>query len=673
MPSIPTNPVNDQETFREIKLLVLENSQADCDSAIQELIRVGFVPQWKRVQTESEFLAELNGEPDLILADYRLHEFECLRALQLVRERRLDIPVIVISDPIGEELAVAAVRRGVHDFLIKNHLARLGTAVSDALQEKSRRAQSQLADDRRRTVENLFRTLAEHSLAGIQILQAGKYVYANSRLAEIFGYTVEEILGLKSWKTVVADVDLELVLDQVRRRESGETPRAHYIFRGRRKDHTIIDLEIRSNRIELQGQPAVLGMLIDVTERRRAEEALQRSEERFRNAFDLTNVPMVLTSIDNRFVRVNEAFARLLGYSRSEMLQLSLAEITHPDDLPSSLANRIPLLAGQADFFQMEKRYLHRDGRVIWGLTNVSLIRDPDGAPWQYVGQVQDITERQHALQELRQVAEDLAAANQVIQREREQLAQRVAERTAELCQANEQLAAANKELEAFSYSVSHDLRAPLRGVDGYSRMILEDYGPQLDAEGHRLLNVVRKESQRMGHLIDDLLDFSRVGRQQMQTSEIDLTRLAQAAYDNQDPASRQRVKQFHLHALPPAFGDRAMLRQVLVNLISNAVKFTSQKPDATIEIGGSIEGSIQTYYVKDNGVGFDQRFVHKLFGVFQRLHSEEEFEGTGVGLALVQRIIHRHGGTVWAEGRIDEGATFYFTLPKRESRECEF
>jgi PAS domain S-box-containing protein len=661
---LTSTPVGFRPTAREITVLVLDDSQTDAEAAIRELRQGGFEPQWTRVETESEFLAALDETPDLILSDYRLPQFDCFRVLELLRQRQQEIPCIVVSEAIGEELAVAAIRRGVHDYLLKNRLERLAEAVSDALNWKLLRDEQRQADDRRRAVEQLFRTLTENSLAGIQIVQDGKYQYANSNVAQIFGYTVDELLNLQSWNTLVAAEDLELVVDQVRRRVSGETPHAHYVFRGVRKDGTVIDVEIRSNRIEFQGRPAVLGMLLDVSERRRTEESLRASEERFRNAFDLTHVPMVLTDIDNQFVRVNAAFAQLLGYTTPEMLQLSLAGITHPDDLPQSVANRILLLAGVSDYFQMEKRYIHKDGHVIWGLTNVSLIRDASGAPRQYVGQVQDITERQRALQDLRQVADDLATANYVIEQERAQLAQHVTERTLELSTANQRLADANKELEAFSYSVSHDLRAPLRGVDGYSRIILEEYGPQLDAEGQRLLNVVRGESQRMGHLIDDLLSFSRLGRQPMQTTDIDLTEMAQSVVEGLPSAFRKRARQLQLTPLPPATGDSAMLRQVLVNLISNAFKFTGQKSDAKIEVCGSTDGTLNTYYIKDNGVGFDQRYAHKLFGVFQRLHSESEFEGTGVGLALVQRIIFRHGGTVWAEAKPNAGATFYFTLP---------
>lgn len=228
------------------------------------------------------------------------------------------------------------------------------------------------------------------------------------------------------------------------------------------------------------------------------------------------------------------------------------------------------------------------------------------------------------------------------------------------------QLENTNKELEAFSYSVSHDLRAPLRGIDGFSRVVLEDYAEKLDDEGRRYLNIIRSNTQKMGQLIDDLLLFSRLGRQELRASGIDMGKLAKAVSEELKLAVPERKLKFNIDALLPAQGDQAMIRQVFVNLLSNAVKFTRPKERAVIEVDGRSEGNENVYTVKDNGVGFDMQYVNKLFGVFQRLHSSEEFEGTGVGLAIVQRIIHRHGGRVWAEGKVGEGARFYFSLPAK-------
>jgi light-regulated signal transduction histidine kinase (bacteriophytochrome) len=237
------------------------------------------------------------------------------------------------------------------------------------------------------------------------------------------------------------------------------------------------------------------------------------------------------------------------------------------------------------------------------------------------------------------------------------ELEHRVRDRTAAL-------EATNNELEAFSYSVSHDLRAPLRAIDGFTRILVEDHAKALDSEGRRVLGVISKEGQRMGQLIDDLLAFSRLGRRALQPAEVDLTALAREIFQELAEHEPKRRLKLRLTPLPPAHADPSLIRQVLVNLIDNAVKYTRPRKVGEIQIGGAVQGSENVYYVKDNGAGFDMQYADKLFGVFQRLHSDEEFEGTGVGLALVQRIVRRHGGRVWAEGKVDEGATFFFTLP---------
>jgi signal transduction histidine kinase len=276
-----------------------------------------------------------------------------------------------------------------------------------------------------------------------------------------------------------------------------------------------------------------------------------------------------------------------------------------------------------------------------------------------------DLTQRVPAGRndELGRLAQSFNTMAEQVSRSHHDLEVQVAQRT-------QALEGTNAELESFSYSVSHDLRAPLRAIHGFARILLEDHQTKLDPEAQRLLGVIDQNTRRMGQLIDDLLSFSRLGRKELASARIDMTEMARVVADELRRAEPERNGQLEVRidTLLPAQGDRALLRQVLSNLLQNAMKFTRARPHAQIEVGSRPDGKETVYYVKDNGAGFDGRYIDKLFGVFQRLHSTEEFEGTGVGLAIVKRIVQRHGGRVWAEGKVNEGATFYFSLPDGEN-----
>ncbi|HOI70815.1 MAG TPA: ATP-binding protein [Methanobacterium sp.] len=233
-----------------------------------------------------------------------------------------------------------------------------------------------------------------------------------------------------------------------------------------------------------------------------------------------------------------------------------------------------------------------------------------------------------------------------------------------ELQMEREKLKAANQELETFAYSVSHDLKVPLRAIDGFSRILGEDYHEKLDDEGKRLIDIIRQNTKKMSQLIDDILHLSRAGRQDMMLTKIDLESLIQNAFNELKQSNKDRNIQLEIEPLPPVYGDRALLQQVISNLIANSFKFTGPRETALIEVGFQVGKKEYIFHIKDNGVGFNMKYSDKLFGLFQRLHGQDEFDGTGVGLSIVQRIIRRHGGDIWAEGKVDEGATFYFSLP---------
>jgi PAS domain S-box-containing protein len=385
----------------------------------------------------------------------------------------------------------------------------------------------------------------------------------------------------------------------------------------------------------------------DVTKSKKSEMALRELNNDFVTLLENASDFIYLKDKDGRFRFCSQTLANItqhgswrdmIGKHDREVFPEDIAQIYEDEELPI-FRDGLPML-NKID------PYHDAQGRPGWVSSNKWPVFAEDSKTVQGIfGISRDITELKLAEDKINELNRDLEL--------------RVEERTLAL-------EAANKELEAFSYSVSHDLRTPLRAIDGFSHILLEDYADKLDAEGCRLLNVVRDNTSRMGQLIDDILKFSRTGRLELNFSWIDMEKLAHTVSEEMQPENNQL--QLEIETMPRAWGDGTMMRQVWVNLLSNAIKFSHARDHPVVRVGGSVEGGELVYFVRDNGAGFDMQYVDKLFGVFQRLHSVTEFEGTGIGLAIVKRIITRNGGRVWAEGRVGEGATIYFALPDKET-----
>ena len=377
-------------------------------------------------------------------------------------------------------------------------------------------------------------------------------------------------------------------------------------------------------------------------QRTMAEEALRESEEKLRSAFANAAIGFVIMKPDGRFADANPAFCVLTGYSLDELQTLKFTRLIHPDDLAENMRLVSLMFAGQIGDFVLENRYVRKNGDAVWVRKSVSLGRDTEGAPRWIIALVEDITTR-------KQAEDDLQKAHAQLQAHAHKLEE------------------TNKELEGFAYTISHDLRAPLRAMNGYAKLISDDYGESLGGEGKRRLEVIEKNAIKMGMLIDDLLAFSRAGRTAMSISLIDMNVLVADVVETVKTSRADAKVLIHVDELPAAHGDLRLIRQVVDNLLDNAVKFSRKSPNPKIEIGSIERDGEQVYFVRDNGVGFDMKYHDKLFGVFQRLVTDREFEGTGMGLAIVHRLLKRHDGRVWAEAKTDQGATFFFTLKQKE------
>lgn len=470
-----------------------------------------------------------------------------------------------------------------------------------------------------------------------------RYVIANRAFLAYQGLTRDELVGHFAHELLNKDVS-----EKVAKKKLDECFQGNVVKYELRYAYPQLgerDLFIQYFPIQgPKGIDRVACIFQDITERKQAEEAIRKSEERFQLATRATHDVVWDWDLIANTVWWNENFKTLFGY-RPEEIEPGIASWKnrlHPEDKERISASIHAAIEEGKQFWSDEYRFRRADGSDAIILDHGYVIRDEQGKAIRMIGAMTDMTERKRAEEEIKKLNVDLE--------------RRVAERTA-------QLETANKELESFSYSVSHDLRAPLRGISGFSQVLLAKYLDRLDPQGKDFLQRVDAASRRMGELIEDLLNLSRVTRSEMRREPVDLTLLARSIAAELQQAEPERKLTFLIQDDLKTSADPRLLKIVLENLLGNAFKFTSKQPTATVEFGRIEKNGKPVYFIRDNGAGFDMAYADKLFGPFKRLHSLKEFAGTGIGLATVQRIIHRHGGKVWAEGEVEKGATFYFTI----------
>jgi len=498
-----------------------------------------------------------------------------------------------------------------------------------------------------RESEERFRNLIEGSVQGIIILSSDwKPLFVNEAYARIFGYGApEDVLALDNVNHHVAPHEIERVKRYAQARLRGEPVPTHYEYDAVKIDGTQITLSRSVRSITWKGQPALQSTVFDITPRVQAIKSLRESEERYRNLFEGSVQAIVILSPTWEPLFANRAYLTMLGYESFEELSASPSVRTNvaEHDMERLRSYTRARMRGEPAPDIYECDLIRKDGTVITLLRNSRVIN------WRGEPAIQttsvDISDRKHAEERLKRLNEELE--------------ERVAARTM-------QLEAANQELEAFSYSVSHDLRAPLRHIAGFSSLLEKSGGAKFDEESRRYVSLIAESVDRMDNLIFDLLEFSRIGRTAMQCTDIDLDAMIDRVCTDLEPDTAGRDIVWDRTPVPNVKGDPQLMRLVLMNLLSNAVKFTRGRNPAHISIGSheDRERRERVFYVRDNGVGFDMKYADKLFGAFQRLHSRDQFEGSGIGLANVRRIVHRHGGRTWAESRDGAGATAYFTLP---------
>jgi len=582
---------------------------------------------------------EMIGQPVLRLIPPERHDEEVHILGQIVQGKPINHYETIRRRKDGTELTVSLT---VSPIFSNGKIIGASKIIRDISEEK--RVQHALL----RSERNLSDFFDNASVGLHWVGPDGRIMKVNQTELDLLGYSREEYLGHHITEFHVEETAIQHIL---RCLTSGDTLR-EYPARVRRKDGSILDVLINSNALFEDGKFIHTRCFTrDITDRKRAEEALRENEERLRLAQQAGKIGAFEWNMKTGVNTWTEELETMYGLPPGGFpgTQGAWESFVHSEDRPLAL-ERVKHSIDTNEPGEAEFRIVWPDGSTHWVAGRWQIFNDETGSPRCLTGVNIDITARKQAEDALRERDRALTSVNNALKN------QAIA------------LADANHELEKFSYSVSHDLRAPLRTIDAFSRILEEDHGSHMNENARRSLSIVRKAVGQAGELIDDLLELSKLSRQGMTLRLVNMADLARDAADDLRMMQDGRQIDLIIGDLPSCQGDPRFLKIVWVNLLTNAFKYSKNKKECRIEVGwmpDDTSAEMVVYYVKDNGIGFNMKYAHKLFGVFQRLHRQEDFEGTGVGLAVVQRIVHRHDGRVWAEGEVDNGATFFISLRK--------
>jgi len=629
----------------EIKILVVDDQPSNL-RFLSELLTAQGYQVYRAICGKLALKSALIYSPDLILLDIRMPEmngYEVCRRLKATAEtEQISVIFLSILDDINDKLQ--AFRVGGADYIakpfqIEEVLARIDKQVGlQKLQQQLKEQNAQLQQS-----QSLLASVLNSSLDGVVAYSAVRnsqrnivdfqWLLVNPAAEKISEFPLNEIVG----KYLLAEIPqagnsglFDLYVSVV---ETGETADREFYYEYARRD-TGVWLHIVA--VKLNDGLAVT--FRNITDRKRAEIALRESEERFRAIFEQAAVGIAKTALCGQFIRVNPGFCQMIGYAESELLQLHWQAITHPDEVEADTDYVRLLLSGEMQTFSLEKRLICKDREVRWGNVTVSAMRDAGGTAQYLICAIEDISERK-LVQELLQASLETQT--------------RYAE----------ELTRSNAELEQFAYVASHDLQAPLSTIAGSAKLLEKRFHNQLDAQAIKFLGNIVNSCLRMQVLIDALLEYSRVGRSHKRFDLIDCNLVFEDACANLQLAIRQNQASVTRGDLPRIAGDCFQLLQLFQNLVGNAIKYRSHRVPV-VQVGALRQGDNWVFSVQDNGIGIAQEHYPRIFQIFQRLHAQKEYSGTGIGLAICQRIVDRHDGHLWVESEPGRGSTFYFSIP---------